>query len=80
MLRLVSRAQIAYFGLFLIACVAIFAYDAAYVWPLQRCEAHGGWWSDKYRMCAQPIPIWRITGRMPKAMPASPPPPKSPVS
>ena len=72
MLRLVSRAQIAYLGLFLVACAAMFAYDALYVWPVQRCEAHGGWWSGRYRMCAQPIPIWHFTGRMPKGMATAP--------
>jgi hypothetical protein len=67
MLRLLTRVQLAYLGLFLAACVGVFAYQAAYVWPMQKCEANGGWWSYKYRMCARPMPIWRITGRKPVA-------------
>ena len=67
MLRLFTRVQFAYVGLFLAACVWVFVYESNYVWPVQKCEAHAGWWSDKYHMCAQPVPIWRITGRLPGA-------------
>ena len=65
MLRLFSRVQLAYIGLFFAACMGVFYYQANYIWPVQRCEQHGGWWSSKYRECATPIPIWRITGRKP---------------
>lgn len=67
MFRLFTRVQFAYVGLFFAACAWVFIYEANYVWPVQKCEAHGGWWSDKYHMCGQPIPIWRITGRLPGA-------------
>ena len=63
MLRLFSRVQLAYVGLFLIACMGVFYYQANYIWPMQRCEQGGGWWSDRYRECARPMPIWRFTGR-----------------
>ena len=63
MFRVMSRVQAAYVGLFLIVCAGVFAYEALYIWPMQHCEADGGWWSMRYRMCATPIPIWRITGR-----------------
>jgi len=69
MMRLLTRVQVAYAGLFLACCVAVLAYQAYYVWPVQKCEQHGGWWSARYHMCAQPMPIWRITGRKPKAPP-----------
>jgi len=65
MFRLMTRVQVAYIGLFLIVCAGVFAYEALYIWPMQQCEADGGWWSMKYRLCATPIPIWRITGRLP---------------
>lgn len=67
MLRLLSGIQLAYLGVFIGACVAVYVYQAAYVWPVQRCEAHRGWWSARYHMCATPIPIWRFTGRLPSA-------------
>jgi hypothetical protein len=63
MLPILSRIHLAYLGLLVITCVAMFGYEAKYVWPVQKCEAHGGWWSAKYDTCATPMPIWRITGR-----------------
>lgn len=72
MLRLLNRVQLAYLGLFIAACISVFAYQAIYVWPVQKCEAHGGWWSAKYHMCATPIPIWRFTGRLPGQAAAAP--------
>ena len=68
MFRLMTRVQVAYIGLFLIVCAGVFAYEALYIWPMQQCEADGGWWSMKYRLCATPIPIWRITGRVPHGL------------
>ena len=70
MFRLLTRVQIAYLCLFLFVCAGMFAYEAVYIWPVERCQEHGGWWAPKYRICATPIPIWRITGRMPHAPPA----------
>jgi len=65
MLRIFSRVQLVYVGLAFAACMGLFYYQATYVWPVERCESHGGWWSDKYRECATPMPIWRFTGRRP---------------
>ncbi len=69
MMRLITRVQLAYLGLFLACCAAVYGYQAYYVWPVQKCEKHGGWWSARYHMCAQPMPIWRITGRKPNTPP-----------
>jgi hypothetical protein len=71
MFRILTRVQIAYIGLFVAVCAGVFAYQALYIWPMQKCEADGGWWSMKYRECATPVPIWRFTGRGP-ATPAGP--------
>jgi hypothetical protein len=65
MLRLFTRVQLAYVGLFFAACIGVFYYQANYIWPVQRCEQHGGWWSARFHECATPMPIWRITGRKP---------------
>jgi hypothetical protein len=66
MLRLLTRVQLAYVGVFFACCIGVFVYQARYVWPVQACEKHGGWWSVRYRMCATPVPIWQITGRVPQ--------------
>jgi hypothetical protein len=54
----------------------LFAYEAYYVWPVQRCEANGHWWDAKDHACATPIQIWEITGRAPH--PAGTPAPARP--
>jgi len=63
MFRLMSRVQLAYNGIFIVACAGMFAYESLFVWPMEQCESNGGWWSAKFRECATPMPIWRITGR-----------------
>ena len=65
MFRLLSRVQIAYVALFVIVCASVIIYEALYIWPAERCEQSGGWWSARYRACGTPIPIWRFTGRLP---------------
>jgi hypothetical protein len=72
MLRLFSRVQLAYVGLFFAAGLGVFYYQANYIWPMQRCEQGGGWWSDRYHQCARPMPIWRFTGRHVVGPPATP--------
>ena len=70
----INRIKLIFLGLFIIACGAIWAYHAFYVWPKQRCEAHGDWWDDKDRACAVPVPIWVFTHRIPgEVAPATPP-------
>ncbi|HEY3798623.1 MAG TPA: hypothetical protein VGL58_09735 [Caulobacteraceae bacterium] len=71
MFRFFGRLQLAYVGLFFAAIAFVAIYQAIYVWPIQRCQARGGWWSDKYHECGTPIPIWRFTGRLPST-PQSP--------
>jgi hypothetical protein len=66
MLRLITRVQLVYVGVFFACCIGVFVYQARYVWPVQACDQHGGWWSAKYHECATPIPLWRITGRIPQ--------------
>ncbi|MDR3513984.1 MAG: hypothetical protein P4L73_20290 [Caulobacteraceae bacterium] len=61
----IDRIKLTFLGLFVAACAAIFGYHYFYVWPKQRCEAHGDWWDDEDRVCAVPMPIWSFTHRMP---------------
>jgi hypothetical protein len=63
--RMMDNARLALFALFLVATAGTIAYQAWYIWPMQKCERAGEWWSPRDRVCATPIPIWRITGRLP---------------
>ena len=61
----IDRIKWTFFVVFLLACGAILFYHARYVWPRDRCEAHGGWWDERDTECATPMPIWVFTGRVP---------------
>ena len=63
--RTIDRVKILFLGVFLLISAGMFAYQAYFVWPRERCEASGAWWDPKDRLCATPMPIWRITGRLP---------------
>jgi len=61
----IDRIKWTFLVVFLLACGAILFYHARYVWPRDRCEAHGGWWDERDTECATPMPIWVFTHRVP---------------
>lgn len=65
MSRLIDRMKIFFVVVFALSCVAIWAYHLMWVWPSKRCEAKGWWWDGGHRICAMPVPISSITGRIP---------------
>ena len=65
-----SRATRATLAVFVLASLSVAAYDWWYIWPAQKCEKVGQWWDPRDHECLTPIPVWRITGRLPT------PPPK----
>lgn len=68
-------------GVFAAASLAALFYEWRYVWPVQACDRRGAWWDEKDRQCLVPIPLWRITGRMPaRVAPASAPAPAQRVA
>ena len=84
----IDRLKVIFLVIFAVACVITWTYHFLYVWPRHQCEDKGDWWDAQDRVCATPMPIWRITGRAPapgapgagtpgagSAAPASAPPP-----
>jgi hypothetical protein len=67
--KTIDRIKLIFLGLFLLASGAVWAYQAMFVWPKERCEAHGDWWDDQDGVCAVPMPIWSFTHRMPGGAP-----------
>ena len=61
-------------GLFVVAAFGAFFYEYRYVWPVERCERRAAWWDARDRQCLTPMPIWRITGRLPTPSRAGPAP------
>ena len=69
--RTIDRVKVLFLGLFLIGSLGMFGYQFYVVWPAQNCEADGGWWDSRDHLCASPMPIWRITGRLPATVVAA---------
>jgi hypothetical protein len=63
--RAINATTLLLFGLFILASAATSLYQVYYVWPMQKCERAGAWWDPRDRQCLTPIPIWRLTGRLP---------------
>ena len=63
--RVFDNAKLALLCLFVVASLATIVYQWWYVWPMKKCESGGDWWSAKFHECDAPIPIWRLTGRLP---------------
>jgi len=61
----IANLKYVIFGLFLVASSAATAYEWWYVWPVQKCDRAGAWWDPQDRQCLMPVPIWRVTGRLP---------------
>jgi len=61
--RTFNRLKIIFVSLFLISCVAIFAYHYMWVWPKARCEARGGAWAGKWMKCGTIYSIETLTHR-----------------
>ena len=57
------RLAMIFFALFGVAVAGVFAVQAYWVAPGERCEAAGKWYDMDNRICAQPISIAEITGR-----------------
>jgi hypothetical protein len=57
------RLAMIFFALFGVSIAGVFAVQAYWVAPGERCEAAGKWYDMENRICAQPISIAEITGR-----------------
>lgn len=57
------RLIMIFFALFGLSIMGVFAVQAYWVAPGERCEAAGKWYDMENRICAQPISIAEITGR-----------------
>ncbi|HWF00884.1 MAG TPA: hypothetical protein VG248_13885 [Caulobacteraceae bacterium] len=67
----INNVKLLLVGMFFLASAVTIGYQAWYIWPMQKCERGGDWWDGKDHQCLAPIPVWRITGRLPP-IPASP--------
>jgi hypothetical protein len=61
--NLILRVKLIALGVFILASIGILVYGALYEMPRRKCEANGGWWSDKYRACKTPVYLPLLTKR-----------------
>ena len=60
----IERLKLIFLGIFAVANVAILVWQVGWVWPEQKCAEARKWWDGSERVCAQPILISDITGRV----------------
>ena len=59
-----ERLKLIFLALFAILTTAMLIWQAGWLWPQQKCEKAHRWWDNSQRICAQPILISDITGRV----------------
>jgi hypothetical protein len=64
MTRFIDRLKLIFLGVFALSAVAVFVYHVGWAWPQKRCEAAHKWWDWRSRVCATPVLISDITGRV----------------
>jgi hypothetical protein len=62
--RTIERLKLIFLGNFAVANVGILVWQFGWAWPEQKCNEAHKWWDGSQRVCAQPVLISDITGRV----------------
>jgi len=62
--RTFERLKVIFLATFAILVTATFIWQVGWIWPRENCEKAHKWWDNSQRVCAQPILISDITGRV----------------
>ena len=60
----IERLKLIFLGIFAVANVGILVWQLGWAWPEEKCTQARKWWDGAQRVCAQPILISDITGRV----------------
>ena len=60
----IERLKLIFLGIFAAANVGMLIWQVGWAWPEQKCSEARKWWDGSQRVCAQPILISDITGRV----------------
>ena len=60
----IERLKLIFLGIFAVANVGILIWQFGWAWPEEKCTQARKWWDGSQRVCAQPILISDITGRV----------------
>jgi hypothetical protein len=59
-----ERLKLIFLAVFAVLLVAIAVWQVGWIWPRQACDKAHKWWDNSQRVCAQPVLISDITGRI----------------
>ncbi len=59
-----ERLKLVFLATFVVLTLAILIWQVGWIWPQQNCEKSHRWWDNTRRVCAQPVLISDITGRV----------------
>ena len=62
--RTLERLKLIFLGIFAALTAAMLIWQFGWIQPQQNCEKAHKWWDNSQRVCAQPILISDITGRV----------------
>jgi hypothetical protein len=60
----IERLKLIFLGIFAVANVVMLVWQVGWAWPEERCTKARKWWDGSQRVCAQPVLISDITGRV----------------
>jgi hypothetical protein len=62
--RTLERLKLIFLGIFAVLTAGMLIWQFGWIVPQQKCEKAHKWWDYSQRVCAQPILISDITGRV----------------
>lgn len=60
----IERLKLIFMGLFVAGALGVGVWQIGWEGPRRACESQGKWWDHSQRVCAQPVLISDITGRV----------------
>ena len=61
----IERLKLIFIGLFVVAAISVGVWQVWWVMPAQKCEKEQKkWWDSAERVCATPVLVSDITGRV----------------
>jgi hypothetical protein len=60
----IERLKLIFVGIFAVLVVGAIVWQVGWIMPQRKCEAAHKWWDPEHRVCAQPVLVSDITGRV----------------
>lgn len=60
----IERLKLIFIAVFVLAAVGVGVWQVGWVQPQKKCEAARKWWDPDQRVCATPVLVSDITGRV----------------